>query len=354
MPRLAVLGAALLLLAGCAPAASGPADWTLEPIPFDTALTARPGAAAPNSAPAPEPETVDVAFGMSMLAADGAGGFWAESGGSWLHVDAKGRTAARFDVEPDDPLAGIVAMAPVSETRLAVIRDEGRPALAVLDTRTMKLKDVTGNADDFAFGDLAVHAGDAYVVRYVPRPDAYVDFEVLRISLDGGARQTLYTAPLSRTDAQRAAPALPPVDVDVDDSGTIRLATPSARIVLRADGTERSSRPQTADRPIVAARPDGTALWWGGTSPPSETRGVIAGGSSDARASIESRNACDDDDPGLRSTEALRVGDGDDEHPLPFLCGANAAAWTGSSWVVAIGGEGDGVLVRLTPPKKLD
>ena len=80
-------------------------------------------------------------------------------------------------------------------------------------------------------------------------------------------------------------------------------------------------------------------------------RGVIVGGSAEARTAIEQRTTCGTD---LIRRDALTLGDEDGEQPLGFLCGANAAVWTGTSWVVAIGGEGDGVLVRLTPPEKID
>ncbi|WP_407359059.1 hypothetical protein LTA6_001450 [Microbacterium sp. LTA6] len=354
MLRLAALATAGLVLSACAPQV-GDDDWTLEPIGFHNQMTGRPGDTFFGDTPFANEPRIDVAFGMSMLAADGTGGFWAMSAGSWLHLGADGEKLARFNTEFDDPLTRIKAISALSSTELAVVRDDGHPVLAVLDTTTMTMRDLPGEPPtefpdfgDFVFGDVAVHDGGAIVVRYQPRPPAYMDYEVLRIDLDDGERELLYGRPLALSEADAAPPAVPPIDVDVDASGRIYLATPTARIVLDPDGTERIVERQDADLARVAVRPDGVALWWGGAPGPPAANGVIVGGSGEARASIELREGCAE--PPLYRADALRMTDGMAEHPLPFLCGANAAVWTGSSWVVAIGGEGDGVLVRLTPP----
>jgi len=363
MPRLLLVGAAMtLLLVGCAPQIAVE-DWTLEPIAFETGLREHPG--VPPQRDSGIGERVDHAFGMSWLAADDAGGFWAFSSGAWLHVGADGETLARFNVDHEDPLAGVAPMAALSGSEFVALRGgSGGPALTVLDTATMTMRDVpvneTSDIDpdgfgfgDFAFADIAAHEGAAIVVRYQPRPPEYLDWEVIRIDLADGERKTLYSRSLTVSDAEAASPGLPPIDIDVDEAGRIYLATPSARIVLNPDGTERSADPQTAEFPRVAVRPDGVALWWGGETEPGSAHGVVVGGSAEARAAIGRREACDDLYV-LRSREGLRMTVGDTEHPLPFLCGANSAVWTGSSWVVATGGEGDGVLVRLTPPADLD
>lgn len=362
MARLLPLGAAVLLLAGCAPQVAAE-DWKLEPIAFETRLHEHPG--VPLQPGSGIGERVDHAFGMSRVIADGAGGFWAFSSGSWLHVGAGGETLARFNVDHDDPLADVAPMTALSGTEFIAVRGDDSPLLTMLDTATMTTRDVPvaesiGGDDpdgidfgDFAFADVAAHEGAALVVRYQPRPPEYLDWEVIRIDLADGERSTLYSRSLTVSDAEAASPGLPPIDIDVDEAGLIYLATPSARIVLNPDGSERSVDPQTADFPRVAVRPDGVALWWGGESEPGSVHGVVVGGSAEARAAIERREACDDPYL-LRSREGLRMTAGDTGHPLPFLCGANSAVWTGSSWVVATGGEGDGVLVRLTPPADLD
>ncbi|MGH7358109.1 MAG: hypothetical protein ACREJR_04765 [Candidatus Rokuibacteriota bacterium] len=359
LPGAAVV-AAIMLVSGCTPLpVAGPDDWALSPISFQSSFSGSGPAAAPVGQP------IDLAYGMHVLSADGAGGFWAVSSGSWLHVGADGETLARFNTDPGDPLSQIGAMAPLSPTELVVLQGDRvhvMPMISVLDTTTMTMRDLPGDAvgdtgdfdyGDFEFGDVAVHDGDAIVVRYQPRPpDDYLDYEVLRVDLDSGARTLLHDGPLELDDAPDARPGVPPLGIDVDDAGRVYLATPSARIVLAADGTELSREPQAAEYPLVAVAPDGTALWWGGAPERSDARGVIVGGSSEARAAIEPRMQCSAStrDDVLFRTDALRYGDAAGQHPLPFLCGANDAAWTGGAWVVATGGEGDGVLVRLTPP----
>ncbi|WP_230115396.1 hypothetical protein [Microbacterium oxydans] len=344
----------IMLVAGCTPRpTAGPRDWALEPISFQASFTGTGTDADPAGQP------TDVAFGMHVLSADGAGGFWAASAGSWLHVGDDGETLARFNAEPGAPLSQIGAMAALSPTELVVAQGDRvhvMPMLSVLDTTTMTMRDLPGDIvgdegdsdfGDFEFGNVATHDGDAIVVRYQPRPpDDYLDYEVLRVDLDSGARTLLHSGELELDDAPDARPGVPPIGIDVDEAGRVHLATPSARIVLAADGTELSREPQVANAPLVAVGPDGTALWWGGGQEQSEARGVIVGGSSEARSAIERRAQCQ----GRSSEDALRLSDAAGAHPLPFLCGANDAVWTGESWVVAIGGESDGVLVRLTPP----
>lgn len=338
------------LLTGCTPDV-GPDDWSLEPIAFEPEGTGRPDDTFFADRRLADDRTgmVDVGRGLSVVAADDEGGFWATGSASWLHLGADGETLALFDTDPADPLSGIEAMAAVAPEEFVVIRND--PAvLSVLDMTTLTLRDIPGAGfEDFAFADVAVHDGDAILVRTQPVPSAYLDLEVLRVDLDDGSRTLLYRAPLALTDAPAARPGIPPVALDVDAAGRIHLATPSARIVLNRDGSQVSSDPQTANYPKVAVSPDGTALWWGGTAEDSDIRGVIVGGSAAARVSVEQRASCE----AVMRPDALRVSTGDAEHPLPFLCGANAAAWTGTSWVAAIGGEDGGVLVRVVPPKSL-
>lgn len=345
----ATVVAATTALVGCAAQVEAD-DWTLEPIAFDTALLPHPGIPAQPSSGGQR--DVDLAYGMSTLSGDGAGGFWAVSGGSWLHIDDEGRTAARFDVDSGHPLSRVDGMAALSADELVVVIGGADPQLAVLETSTMRMREIPAPEPaalddlDLEFADVAVDGGEAIAVRYRPSPPDYVAFEVLRIDLDDGSRTPVYTAPLSVTDAPESGPGFPPVDVDVDASGRIHLATPTSRMVLSGDGVEQSATRWRAEWPLVAVAPDSTALWWGGTAESTDPHAVITGGSAEARASIEERMTCDS----VRRSDGLHVSSGDLDDPLPFLCGANAAIWTGESWVASIGGEGDGVLVRVTAP----
>ncbi len=340
----------LLAASGCAPKVAGD-DWMLEPVSWNTQTSG----------------DVDVAFGMSTVAADGAGGFWAGSAGSWLHVGADGETLARFNIDVQHPLHGIGAVSALSPTELVAVRTvnepDAAPGLSIVDMETLEYTDVPlklppetdprfGGLEfgDFRFGSLVIHDVDAYVVRYQPVFPSSLDFEVLRVDLESGDREVLHReAFVPGDESSDTTPEMPQVDMDMDAAGRIYLATPANRIVLDADGSELSRAAQTATRPAVAVRPDGVALWWGGAGEAASATSVLVGGSSQARELIDRRANCDE----LYREDALQMTlDGEDE-PLPFLCSANDAAWTGDSWIVATGGEGDGVLAKLTPPAAL-
>ncbi|MGO2747878.1 hypothetical protein [Microbacterium sp.] len=355
LPALLVATSVTLAASACTPQATAD-DWMLEPVPFESGHMGE----------------VDLAFGMSTITADGAGGFWSGSAGSWLHVGADGETLARFNIDVEHPMHAMGSIAALSPTELVATRTvtapDAVPGLSIIDMETLEYTDVptkpvpetgAGEADaaagDFMLGDLAVHDGDAYVVRYQPVPQEYLDFEILRVDLGSGERELLHREALTISTSPQVFPGVPPVDIDLDAGGTIYLATPSYRIILAPDGTELSRAAQSANRPIVSADPDGRVLWWGGAEGAAHATSVIIGGSGEARDAIVGRASCE----GLIRDDALRmtVGDAGAEstvESLPFLCGANAAAWTGDSWIVATGGEGDGVLVRLTPPAALD
>ncbi len=337
-------------------------DWALEPISFQNSFVG----SGPEATPAGPP--TDLTYGMHVLSSDGAGGFWTASSGSWLHVGADGETLARFDTEPGGPLSKIGAMAPLSPTELVVVQGDRAhvmPMLSVFDTTTMTLRDLPGDAmgdegdldfGDFEFGDVAVHDGGAIVVRYQPRPpDDYLDFEVLRVDLDSGARTLLHSGPVELDDAPGARPGVPPIGIDVDDAGRMYLATPTARIVLTADGTELSREPQVADHPLGRrrSRRHRPVVGWraGAERRAGRARRRLVRSATGDRAPHALRGDPEAAKPSGAPTP-LRLSDSAGQHPLPFLCGANAAAWTDGSWVVATGGEGDGVLVRVTPPHR--
>ncbi|MGM1018818.1 MAG: hypothetical protein ACQEW8_14890 [Actinomycetota bacterium] len=340
--------AGVLTFSGCS-ATPGPDDWLLEPIVFDAGLDEHGGGGR-----------TDVAFGMSSLTSDGAGGFWASSAGSWVHVGADGETLARFNVDPEDELSTVGNAAAISPTELvAATQHLDDPALTIIDTTTWAAEDIsyrpTTNSSverefgDFHYADVAVHDGQAVIVRFQPNDSGYLDAEVVRVPLDGGERTLLHTEPLSLPPHTTSGWA--PADIDIAADGSIHLATSTDRIVLDSDGTELRRTPQDAMHPLVTAGPDGTTLWWGGSAADtvSDEGVVVAGGSSEARAVIDSQTGCEH----AYIEDALTLTSGGEESPLSFLCGANAATWTGDAWIVAIGGEGGGVLVRVTPPERV-
>ncbi|UYO97260.1 hypothetical protein OED01_00590 [Microbacterium sp. M28] len=333
--RPTVLLLALALgVTGCTTAS--PEDWRLESIAFRS------------------PDRTDVAFGMAKVTGDGEGGFWSASSNSWLHVDADGETAARFNADVDEPLSDATAMATLAPGRLVVVSGEV-PSLAIVDTSDMSMIEVpveTGDVDPLGvlrpYGDVAAHDGVVHLVRYAFSDPTGPQAGIVRIPLAGGAATIVHTERLAFADPEEACRGLPPVAIDVSADGRLFIATPAHRIVLDHHGVELSREPQKAERPVVAVAPDGTALWWGEEPTSDATTGVIVGGSGEARDVIADRENC----RAWYSSDSLLLTDstGENGEPLSFLCGANAAAWTGDAWVVAIGGEGDGVLVRLTPP----
>lgn len=346
---------AVVLLAGLATGCSAPPDptaWTLEPIPFT------PGGGS---------QPTDLAYAQATLAADGSGGFWGVSSTTWLHVSADAETLAHFNIEVGTPGAQPAMLAPLSTTELLTAdRDPSTgfgARLGVLDARGMTWSGVAATADGDGFASIAgiaAHDRDALVaLMRVAAPHttgpAALTLNLVRIGLDDGSRALLHTEPIavapSDTKLFGATTA-----IDALPDGTILFATPNGLSLLAADGTELDRIPSAGQTPIVSVGAAGAALWWGyrtdlpEPSSPATARFRVHGGSAQARDSIERASTCTD---GRRlrlvSTTggALRESD-----RLPFLCGARAATWTGSSWVVAIGGEGDGVLVRVTPPRR--
>lgn len=349
----AALGAALLI-AGCT-AQPGPGDWTLEPITMRFA----------------NGELTDFAFGMHELAADGRGGFWAVSGTTWLHVGADGETRDVLVAEPDTLIGTVDHIAAYRSDTLVVAfggagiahdaSDAGAasgirpPSLGVLDTAMRQIRTIpTPFMQDphvlFArVLDLAVHDETAFLAlqQVAATPGSEPTLDIFKVPLDGTLATVLHSEAFVPDLPQEVLDA-PVVSITTGADGTIFVATLAEQFALDAAGAELWRDSQTVKRPIVAAGRDGSTLWWGGSAQASSESFVLVGGSADARRTIEGHTDCTDsfrkDALTLRTAEAT--------HPLPFLCGANAATWVDDAWIIAIGGEGDGVLVRVTQPQK--
>ncbi|WP_243228281.1 hypothetical protein [Microbacterium sp. CIAB417] len=326
--------AVVLALSGC----TGAGDrWSLEAIGVGS----------------PHPD--DVVVGTTMVAADGEGGFWSADASSWVHVDAEGETVAEHSFDPGEPLFGVTAMAALSADRLVVVRGgTDDPTLSIVDTRDLTLTDVpietVSGPDDvrLAFGAVAARAEIVHLVRYRLAETADLEAEVLRIHPVDGRTTVVHIEPLHFADSPESAPGLPPVALDVT-ADRIFLATPVHRIVLDADGAELARTGQDAERPHVAADPDGAALWWGAEEDPRGTRADVVAGSAEAREVIARHEHCQEpfftDSPLFTESTADLRG-----QPLSFLCGVSAAGWVGDGWVVALGGENGGALVRVVRP----
>jgi len=344
--RVAVAAIALLaaLTAGCA-APPDPAAWLLEPVPFT-----------------PGGDAVDVGYGHDQLVPDGAGGFWGASSTTRLHVDATGATLAHFNVDISEIGARMPLLAPLTATEL-LVADRFDVRLGIRDNTSGATREVETLFADGRFASIAAIAArdrSAYVALLGSSAlDAPVMFtlEIVRLGLDDGSRAVLHTEPVT------AIPAIgdgsgPRVRLDVQEDGSILLATPAGLSLLAPDGTELSRIDSREAMSALALGAPDEVLWWSqpAEAPVSTTsasaapvRFEVRGGSAEARASIERHSRCDDG----RALRRVSTGGGalQTTARLPFLCDGRAAVWTGSAWIVAIGGEGDGVLVRVTPPR---
>ena len=342
---------AVVLLAGLTTGCSAPFDpaaWTLEPIPFT------PGDSKPT----------DVAYAQAALAPDGSGGFWGASSINRLHVDAGGETLAHFNVDVGAPGAQPSMLAALSTTELLTADREpftrSGSRLGVLDTGDMSWREVTAVVADDGIASvtgIAARGREAFVTLLrleAPGTAEPFTLETVRIGVDDGSRTLLHTEPISRSALEQGRFAATTA-VGVFPDGSILLGAASGLSLLAADGSVLDQIPSDESIPGIAVGSAGEALWWGrpgdssGVPAPTPAAFQVRGGSAEAHASIEHASTCSD---GRRLHLVSTTGGTLHEtERLPFLCGARAAIWTGSSWVVSIGGEGDGVLVRATPPQ---
>lgn len=342
---------AVALLAGLATGCSAPFDpaaWTLEPIPFTPAGSIKP---------------TDLAYAQAALAPDGSGGFWGVSGTTGLHVGADDDTLAHFTVDVGAPGAQPAMLAPLSSTGLLTADRNAltrfRSPLGVLDTGDMSWHEVAPVIDDDGIASITGIAADGRdVLVGLLRPAARgttgpLGLEMVRIGLDDGSRVVLHTEAMAVASAAYGQFAATTA-IEVLSDGSILLATPNGLSLLTADGSMLDRIRSDEPAPILAVGPREETLWWGhpAGTPPTHSPATfqVRGGSAEARASIEHASTCTDG----RELHVVSAAGGTltETAQLPFLCGARAAIWTGSSWIVSIGGEGDGVLVRVTPPRR--
>lgn len=343
-----VVGVALGMMAGCA-AESSPDAWVLHPISYDNRLDGREEES---------PDIIDVTFPMG-LRGDTAGGFWAESAGSWLHVSSSGADVRRFNLEPDAPGMG----AALSPTRLVVVSDQGWPearsVLQVFDAEALSWEDLYRN--ERPLGALAVGGGVLYFVAYALHEPTFM---IEKITLAPGASPVVVLP---------AVEGLGPVAIDVDASGALYVATSTERIIVAADGSIQSRDAVRSVRPAVAVNDRGDVAWSqafardpGVARDLGDARGArdsgvvrdpgvvteIVGGSAEARRILESGLNCEAEpgQPG-RATDWLVI---DTVHgqPSPLLCGVAGFSWINDrELVVSVGTESGASLARVTVPE---
>lgn len=326
-----VLAGAVMSLTGCT--ADVPDDaWILSPLSYDNRLD---GDVLPG-------EPIDVAYPMS-LTSDTVGGFWGESVGSWLHVDASGAATRRFNVPLDgDGPESVGAIAAVSPTEVIVTGGIVSPgdlgSIHLFHTESMTWDLLLPSAD--AIGDVAVRGDSVYFVSY--DLDAST-LTVRRFDLGSSA------------EPQTVSPAFPgtgPAAIDLDSLGRLYLATQTERMVLAPDGTVESRRAVASTRPGVSVSETDRVLWSGHDRPPVVLPTFVDGGSNEARSVIEAHTACDE--PGYsvdpERVDLLTLGYGVTAESGPLICEADGFAWLDDErFVLSVGDEGGAPLVVVTP-----
>lgn len=314
-------------LVACAPEPAADA-WILTPLSYDNRLDGEGGS----------PDRIDVTYPMDVTP-DTAGGFWGHSAGSFVHIDADGTATRRFNLESDAPHGAIVALSP---TTLVMARYAGAqvPGSVVLfDTETMMFDAL--HDDTRTLGAIAARGDDLYLAVYRSDEPAFT-IETLSVSDPGIPRQVGPTFD-----------GLGPVAIDVDDAGTVYIATESEHIVMAGDGTIVQREDIASSRPSVAVNGNGDAVWTGHGSASARVPSFVRGGSAEARDIIGAYFECDTRaGAAAPAVDVLTLTQDSSVVSSPFLCGPARATWIDDDQlVVSIGTEGGAVLVRVTPPE---
>lgn len=262
--------------------------------------------------------------------------FGGVSSGSWLHIDASGAAARRFNLDVGSPNGAVAAINP---TRLAVVSSDpvgGGGVVEVFDTETMSWELM--HRDERPLGDVAVSGQDVLFVAY--ENSAAAMFTVVRLPLDAATGPVEVTTPL---------PAVGLVAIDADDNGTIYAAAGEKSYVFAADGRLEAEVAARSTNPAVSVNGRGDVLW-SQEGPPQDLSSFIAGGSGEARTVIERHTGC-----ASLATRApvdyLSLVTTDTTVVMPFLCAPAGMTWiTDEEFVVSVGDEGGAPLVRVTPP----
>lgn len=313
-------------LVACAP--EPPTDaWVLTPISYDNRLDGDGGA----------PEHIDLTYPMA-LTGDTAGGFWGHSAGSFVHIDADGTAVRRFNLDPGAPSGMTVALNPTTLVMTSQTDARFTSSVVLFDTDTMTFSDLSD--DTRTIGALAAHGGDVYLAVYGFGEPTFT-VETLSASAPGTPRQI--------------GPAFDghgPLAIDVDDAGTVYVATESERIVISDEGTILHREDVPSIRPAVAVNGDGDAVWTGQAPASADVPSFVRGGSGEARDIIATYSECAAGPNASESAvDVLTLATGATERSLPFLCGQARVTWIDDDQLVAsVGTENGAVLVRITPP----
>jgi hypothetical protein len=314
-------GVVVCLLAGCGPI---PGDvWRVEPISYDNALDGDPAS------------FTDVTYPMVQMTADTIGGIWTESAGSWLHLDAEGKTVRRFNVEAERAVSTVRGIAALSPTELVVSHDargDGQ-ALSVFDTESMRWSDLPGGGD--WIGDVAVDDGNILYIEYAAPPVVPTPFIVRELNRTTGAVATLaeHDDPLTAEDAKIAV-----------DGGDVYLVTETGTLLLvdgrvtAADGGASGGSP-----PYLSVAANGDLIAPDDAAAAVEAQSTVVGGSAEARRVLELAACEHRDGIAVRQRGALLR--------FPDICQPRSVAWLDDgSFVASLGNESGAVLARFVPP----
>jgi hypothetical protein len=329
-------------LSGCS-TGGDPRIWQVAPLEFDNALD--------HGASGVGAELTDVTYSMNHITGDTLGGFWTESAGSWLHIDAEGQTASRFNSDISVRVEGLAALTP---TLLAVahgsytgFEQATRSTVSTFDTATKNWVELPLQAS--SVGDLAIAPGNPANPRIV-----FVDFFGAPVVAGQGRSFGLSISDLHGHQSALVGPEADlhgdDVDIAVAPGGDVLVSTDTQSFRVAADGFLSHRSVHAAGTPIIAVSPAGLVL--GQTDAPASARtaeGRIRGGS---RAAHSILDGTDEEPPGLSAPLVLAVEGA--AVAVPFTDGAAAAVWLDDGRFVFVApGAGDAsVLAVVTLPAR--
>jgi hypothetical protein len=276
-------------------------------------------------------DMTDVTYPMPHIASDSVGGFWSESGGSWLHIDDEGATTRRFNREGENAYLRVRGMAAISPSQLVVsghMDGEWEGGLWMFDTTRMAWTAIPTDAE--VVGDVAVVGTTIFYVENLYDTAGDVSFVVRRH--DDVDTDSVLTPQLDVSDGDTVSLSVTPDLTVIANTGTQLFVVDPA-----GDATQMSEfEPGT---PVSATDFAGRTAW------ATDARGTnqswyVDGGSPDARRLIETDEYC-----GLRSIETS------ERQTSPPLCDIQAIEWIDSrTLLVSAGTESGSVLATVRAP----
>lgn len=316
---LAAAVACIALLTSCT-STPPPDAWVIAPIEYDNTMDGAVGR-----------DMTDVTYPMPHIASDSVGGFWTESGGSWLHIDEDGEATRRFNLDGENAYLRVRGMASISPSQLVVsghMDGEWEGGLWMFDTTQMAWTSIP--TDGKVIGDVAVVGKTIFYVENLY--DAAGDVTFVVRQHDDVAADPVRTPQLDVSDGDTVILSVEPDGTIIANTGTHLFAVDPA-----GEATEVSEF--APESPVSATSADGLTAW------ATNARGTdkawyVEGGSSEARRLTEIDEYC-----GPRSIETS------ERQTSPPLCNIQAIEWLDSgTLIVSAGTEGGSVLATVRAP----